>query len=209
MVPVTPGRLLASIQLKQLSNRLANPQALLGDFFYVYGVEETSSDFGLPGSALAGNRHREARGLDDQAVLDIIRRQRHNFMNHLQVLYGYAQLNRIDAMGDYFNRLVQNLIQQSQLNRLADPSLAISLLKWCVVAEDEGIDLKVETAPQLSALKLACSDDLVDLDRRLELAIKAASERPEEERRLAIQVGLDHGHLSALIYEEEIGHGRP
>ncbi len=137
--------------------------------------------------------------LDDQAILDIIRRQRHNFMNHLQVLYGYAQLNRIDAMGDYFNRLVQNLVQQSQLSGLADPSLAIALLKWCIVAEDEGIDLKLETAPQLSMMKLARGEDIEELDRRMELAIKAVSDCPEEERSVSIQVAFSKGKLDVRI----------
>lgn len=134
--------------------------------------------------------------MDEQAVLELFRRQRHNFMNHLQVLYGYAQLNRLDAMGDYFNRLVQNLVQQSQLNRLADPRLALTLLRWSIVAEDEGVDLKIEASPMAGGMPLSDDKGLAEIDGFIQRAIQACQARPEEERSLHIRIDLVDGRLS-------------
>ena len=82
-----------------------------------------------------------------EICLEIIREQRHSFINHLQVISGYLQLGRAEEAKTYINNTAKDMAQLSQINRIKFPDLALALLYIISQGSKEGIetDLAVES----------------------------------------------------------------
>ncbi|SDC19854.1 Sensor_kinase_SpoOB-type, alpha-helical domain [Melghirimyces thermohalophilus] len=57
-----------------------------------------------------------------------LRRQRHDWMNHIQVLLGYASLNKTDRITIYLRQLTEQLEMERKLAQVKHPLLALSLV---------------------------------------------------------------------------------
>ena len=79
-----------------------------------------------------------------QNCLEIIREQRHSFINHLQVISGYLQLNRAEDAQRYLESVARELAQFSQINRVQRPELALTLLT--IISAGAQVALKVDLA---------------------------------------------------------------
>lgn len=77
-------------------------------------------------------------------TLDLIRRFRHDFGNHLQVINGYAQLDYLDEIEDYIADIVQEMNQEKILFELGNPELSLFLLSQKLLAKDVGVILNYD-----------------------------------------------------------------
>lgn len=77
-------------------------------------------------------------------TLDLIRRFRHDFGNHLQVINGYAQLDYLDEIEDYITDIVQEMNQEKILFELNNPELSLFLLSQKLLAKDVGVILNYD-----------------------------------------------------------------
>lgn len=59
--------------------------------------------------------------------LELLHRQRHDWMNHLQVLIGFSSLNKPERILPYLQGLVDRLELERQGSRVKNPSLALGL----------------------------------------------------------------------------------
>lgn len=76
-----------------------------------------------------------------------LRRQRHDWMNHIQVLLGYASLNKTDRITIYLRQLTEQLEMERKLAQVKHPLLALSLVtiqrrhpEWRWTLELESVD---------------------------------------------------------------------
>lgn len=76
-------------------------------------------------------------------ILDIIRVQRHDFLNHLQVISGLLQLNKPDKALDYIKQICYEAGQESHICRIDNSELAIRLLREQHMATKRGIELEI------------------------------------------------------------------
>lgn len=60
-----------------------------------------------------------------QYAIDQIRAERHDFMNYLQVIYGYMQINKTQDAMDYIKEINKKITILSQIFNLEAPSFAI------------------------------------------------------------------------------------
>ncbi|MCL6477153.1 MAG: Spo0B domain-containing protein [Peptococcaceae bacterium] len=60
--------------------------------------------------------------------LEIMSMQRHDFLNHLQVIYGLVQLNKNDQVKEYIKQVSREVEMLSKVGRLAVPEVATALL---------------------------------------------------------------------------------
>lgn len=83
-------------------------------------------------------------------VLSLLRWQRHDILNHLQVISGCLQLHKSERAREYLTEVVTRLEQVGNLLRLKQPDLAVVSLCKMEQAEARGItlDLKVHTIMQ-------------------------------------------------------------
>ncbi|HEY3363718.1 MAG TPA: Spo0B domain-containing protein [Symbiobacteriaceae bacterium] len=74
----------------------------------------------------------------DNQVLLLLRRQRHSFLNHLQVISGWLQLNQPDRARRYLETVADTIAADAQAVRSVSPELGLVLLDLTLEAEAYG-----------------------------------------------------------------------
>ena len=88
----------------------------------------------------------------DELFVQTINRLRHDWMNDVQVLYGYLKLKKYDKMNDYVETIVQKMIRESLISRLGIPSLVVYLQSFRAVCSS--VELQVELPEPLDLNEL-------------------------------------------------------
>lgn len=76
-----------------------------------------------------------------QDLLDILRVQRHDFMNHLQVISGLLQLNKPKRALEYIDEAAENLKKASVISKINSVEIAMAVLRADLAAQRQGISL--------------------------------------------------------------------
>jgi len=63
--------------------------------------------------------------------LEIIQVQRHDFLNHLQVISGLLQLNKVERAREYINQVGLEIAHSSKTSRIKIPEVTLALL-YCL-----------------------------------------------------------------------------
>lgn len=63
-----------------------------------------------------------------EKLLEVIQVQRHDFLNHIQVISGYLQLNKVDYVREYIRQICLETTQMSKTARIVVPEVAAALL---------------------------------------------------------------------------------
>lgn len=102
----------------------------------------------------------------DAAVrsLQLLRRQRHSFLNHLQVISGWLQLEKPERARQYLENVAARMTGESDVLRQASPGLALLMLELGLEAETHGAHLDWRMAgpgPVLADEQLDCLREAV------------------------------------------------
>lgn len=66
--------------------------------------------------------------MDCEKILEVIQVQRHDFLNHLQVISGFLQLNKPDRIKEYIELVTVEMRMMSQTTRFKLPDVTAALL---------------------------------------------------------------------------------
>jgi hypothetical protein len=77
-------------------------------------------------------------------LLDVIQGQRHDFLNHLQVISGLLQLNKEERLRDYLAQISLELARFSKTARIKIPDVTACLLNTYYDAAMNQVDLELE-----------------------------------------------------------------
>ncbi|WP_051585794.1 Spo0B domain-containing protein [Caldanaerobius polysaccharolyticus] len=81
--------------------------------------------------------------LNDRDVIYIYRQQRHDFLNHVQIILGYLQIGKSDRAVDYIHRVMDEADDERSIFRL-DPESVLNLLKLKYALRKQGINLVIK-----------------------------------------------------------------
>lgn len=93
-------------------------------------------------------RQRQERALH-QAAIRTLNHHRHDWMNDLQVLYGYIQLNKPDKSVQTVERIKERIALDSRIAKLGIPSLVFFLQSYRTVGGSLELNVEVEEGLQL------------------------------------------------------------
>ena len=79
--------------------------------------------------------------MDLKGILEVFREQRHDFINHLQVISGYLQLQKQEIARDYIQKVSGLLREQGKIFHLKIPEVTTVLLVEQKKARDYGIEV--------------------------------------------------------------------
>lgn len=79
-----------------------------------------------------------------QETVDLLRRQRHDFANHLQVLRGYLELDQPSRALDYLLRISQELTTERQMFINDAPEVSLFLYRMYLLAMEHGFAFQAE-----------------------------------------------------------------
>ncbi|MBP1996787.1 Spo0B domain-containing protein [Paenibacillus eucommiae] len=131
---------------------------------------------------------------NDNHILQIVNRLRHDWMNDIQVLFGYIQLKKYDNLSPYMEKIRVSMQQESFLTKLGIPSLVAYILTFRVYAK--AIRLEIALEHEIFLQELPVQADLIFRLVRdtVELFNEHAAEEPDEAGILSLEfdVGKDH-----------------
>ncbi|MHB1653651.1 MAG: Spo0B domain-containing protein [Desulfitobacteriaceae bacterium] len=81
--------------------------------------------------------------------VDWYKLQRHDFLNHWQVIMGYLQLKQADKALAYMRKAVQSLTPEQQVGQISEPVTAAILLGFIIHLRLEGIASVVGVSQEL------------------------------------------------------------
>ncbi len=85
-------------------------------------------------------------------LINILNRYRHDWLNDLQVISGYAQLKRTESITPYIQKVREQLSSDSAISRLGIPSLACELFVWKSSNHNLQLAVMLEKDTDLSGL---------------------------------------------------------
>lgn len=82
--------------------------------------------------------------MEDQKVVNTLRRVRHDFGNHLQVISGYMELGKNDKVRDYIKELVKQMARERKIFEELPAEAALYFYEQVLLAGDLGVILVYE-----------------------------------------------------------------
>lgn len=86
--------------------------------------------------------------------LQVLRSQQHDFLNHLQVLSGLAQLGRTEELRAYITEVVREIGAVRRVTHLRMPALALALLALRAEAALREVTVEVDVATDLARCRV-------------------------------------------------------
>ncbi|MDD2619449.1 MAG: Spo0B domain-containing protein [Syntrophomonadaceae bacterium] len=82
--------------------------------------------------------------MDAASAVELLRRIRHDFANHLQVIGGYIELARYQDVKDYIAAIVEEMSGERTIFELLDAEVILYLYEKMLSARDLGIILRYD-----------------------------------------------------------------
>lgn len=111
-----------------------------------------------------------------QEMMKVIKAQRHDFVNHLQVIYGMVALGQVDQVKNYINTLYKDIQVTNNLLRMAYPELSALLIVKSGVATARNISLEIKQNSDLSYLKVPPMELVTVVGNLLNNALEAVED---------------------------------
>ncbi|OPX87931.1 MAG: Sporulation initiation phosphotransferase B [Pelotomaculum sp. PtaB.Bin104] len=76
-------------------------------------------------------------------LLEIVQVQRHDFLNHLQVISGLLQLNKVERVREYISQVSMEIARSSKTSQVKIPAVTLALLTCLNEAAKCQIDIEL------------------------------------------------------------------
>ncbi|MDF2721314.1 MAG: hypothetical protein K0Q59_989 [Paenibacillus sp.] len=103
-------------------------------------------------------------GEQQQLFMQTINHLRHDWMNDIQVLYGYLKLKKYDKMHDYMDMVKDKMAKENGISRLGIPDLVVYVQSFRVRCRSIRLEVELESGLQLTVLPIdqeALSDAII------------------------------------------------
>ena len=143
---------------------------------------------------LRGVRQRQLMEVQQQHISDlhemtnIIKAQRHDFVNHLQVVFGFLSLGEVEEARDYIQEVYQEVRVSGDILRLAIPELSALLLVKMGLAAGRNISLTIRGESNLSNLRVPSRDLVAVVGNLINNALEAVENLPAAERAVELRI---------------------
>lgn len=88
----------------------------------------------------------------EQAAIRTLNHHRHDWMNDLQILYGYIQLGKIDKAVQCVDKIKERMHQESKISKLGIPSLVFYLQSFRTSNSSLELEIALDQEMQLDKL---------------------------------------------------------
>ena len=119
-----------------------------------------------------------------------LRSQRHDYLNHMQVVYGMVELEEYGELHDYLAPIYRDMMKIGKAIRTSVPAINALLMAKMGEAEAAGIDFYVEVKSDLEHLQMEPWELCKVLSNLIDNAITALSVK-EADRKLMLEINED------------------
>lgn len=149
------------------------------------------------------DRTDERHSEQEEMFVRTINHLRHDWMNDIQVLYGYLKLKKYDKMHDYMEIVKEKMFRESGISRLGIPALTVYLQSFRVRCRSIRLEIEIEPELQLSGLPVdtgAVTDVIVSV---IEAFVRHAGSPDDGEPNLLLFKLDIRGHALVISFEYE------
>ena len=119
-----------------------------------------------------------------------LRAQRHDYLNHLQVVYGLMELEEYDELKGYLSPIYKGMMKTGKALKTRNPAVNALLRAKMAEAESKGIDFYVEVKSDLQSLQVESWELCKVLSNLMDNAMTAL-EANLGEKKLRVDIGED------------------
>lgn len=84
----------------------------------------------------------------------VLRAQRHDFMNHLQVVHGLMEMDEYDDAKDYIEKVFNDIQKVNRILKTSNPAVNALLEAKVIYSEKRGIKTNINVSSQLKNIKI-------------------------------------------------------
>ena len=129
-----------------------------------------------------------------------IRGQRHDFLNHVQVIQAFVRKRKIDELERYVSELVGEIVEINDLIQIGHPALAALIKSKMVFAVDRKIDFRYSfEGMDRIGVGIASVDYVKIAGNLLDNALDEVLQRPQEERWVEIAGWTDESNVYLTV----------
>ncbi len=144
------------------------------------------------------NNNLEESLRDLEQLNTTLRTQRHDYLNHIQVIYGLMELQEYEEAKKYLNPVFKDIMKVSKALKTAQPAVNALLQSKMTMAEENQIDLYLEVKSDLKNISMEPWNLCKVLSNIIDNGIAALS-TIESERRLRIEITEDLKYYIFMI----------
>lgn len=127
-----------------------------------------------------------------------LRAQRHDYLNHMQVVYGMMELEEYEELRGYLEPLYKNMMKTGKAIRTSIPAVNALLMAKLGAAEEQNIDFYIEVKSDLRHLNMEPWELCKVLSNLIDNAITALS-MVEKEKKLLLEIYEDRENYIFLV----------
>lgn len=115
---------------------------------------------GVPGGLFfcigCGMMNDDQKRMSEQAewILQVLNQQRHDWLNHVQVLLSYLKLGRIKQAEEYLKRVTELTFQEGMIARIQFPQLAVFLLTFNALNNRLRLEVEIDGPLNFSTIEM-------------------------------------------------------
>jgi stage 0 sporulation protein B (sporulation initiation phosphotransferase) len=148
------------------------------------------------------NERKELEAANQRQMIELISHYRHDWMNDIQLLFGYVTLKKYDKLDDCMDKIRSKALQESSTAKLGIPSLVAFFISFRLYYNALALELEMEEEINLASLPI----DKEKVSRLVQMTVKLfhshAVPSIEESNVLSVQFDLDgEALLFDLIYQ--------
>jgi len=133
-----------------------------------------------------------------------LRAQRHDFLNHLQVVYGLIEMDEYDEARSYINRVYKDIQSVSRVLKTANPAVNALLQAKLMTAEKNDIITEINVSSRLENLPVPSWEFCRVLGNLIDNAIAALCEKTGN-RRLQVEIGEEIKEFTISVKDNGTG----
>lgn len=143
----------------------------------------------------------------NEELITVMRSQRHDFLNHIQVIYGLAQLNKTEKLSSYIGALKSDIETENMLGTLSQAEFAAFLLRKKSSAIEQGIKFELDIFTDLVHLKIAANELVSITGNLIDNAFYAVKASPDSDSEVLLTI--DEQDSIYIISVANTGSGIP
>ena len=136
---------------------------------------------------------------DLESLNTTLRAQRHDYLNHFQVVYGLMELEEYEEARTYLSPVFKEILKVGKALKTSKPAVNALLQAKLAEAEQNGIDLYLEIRSDLAQLQMESWNLCKVLANLLDNAMRATMESGEKEKKVEVVIGEQEEEFQFLV----------
>lgn len=128
-----------------------------------------------------------------------LRSQRHDYLNHFQVIYGLLELQEYEEAKKYLTPVFKDIMKVSRALKTSEPAVNALLQVKMGAAEQAGIDFYPEIKSELKALPIEAWNLCKILSNLIDNSMEALAEAVQEEKKIELDISEDEKSYCFLV----------